>query len=217
MKFLNAADGVKKIFTAEILSLFATIFLVIATLFGVVTVAGISVDSADGFFVSVAGAAVFGLASVVLFVIAYILNLVGVNKAAKDEPAFKIALYAIIIGLIITVVSSFLPSNASFRNVIQIISDIANLVITLYVVQGIRNLAVKLDNSEMDKKGESIFKVMICIYALIIIAKVITAIVSNNVTVTISLVLIIIAGILNVVQYILYLIYLNKAKKMLAE
>ena len=216
MKFNNAYEGVKKIFTAEILSLIVSICTTVTLVLPVIGLIAAKSDSQAGAIASLGGFAVLAIATVVLAIIAFILKLVGVNKASKDEQAFKIAFYFIFIGIIASVVSGIFSTNTTVTNIVAVISDVVSLGVTIYIIQGIKNLAEKLGDDNMVKKGDNLFKVILAIYVLIIIAQIINLIFGGTAALVVSAVVIIAAGILDIVQYILYLSYLSKAKKMLA-
>ena len=216
MKFPNAYAGVKKIFTAEILSLIAAVCSTIALALTATTLIAAASDNETGTLASIGGLAVFGVAVIVLAIIAFILQLVGTINGSKDESAFRIAMFLIIAGIVISGASSFFSNNATAKSILTILSDAVSLGVTVYIIQAIKNLAERLTNSEMMAKGDNIFKIILIIYALIIIARIITLIFQNTAGVVAAVVFIVIAGILEVVQYVLYLMYLAKAKKMLA-
>ena len=214
MKFPNAQAGVKKIFTAEILALITSICLTAALAFGYLATKTVTADGeviAEGGLVAAAGGLlIFGIAGAVLAIISFIIKIIGVNSASKDESYFKTALYLIIAGLVVSAIGSFL-SDTSIKTVFSSIGDVINLAVTCFIIQGIRNLADKLNNGDMNAKGATIFKIIIVVNAIIIIASII-AIFSK----TIAGILTVVSAVLNIVQYIIFLTYLSKAKKMLA-
>ena len=225
MKFPNAANGVKKIFTAEILSLissvcvFVTIVLMLAAL---ASTAGAISDGSDGAAVgalaSGAGTVVFGIATVVLAIIAFILNIVGITKASKDEESFKMALYALIGGIILSVIgSAFTNVNGYVSSIMQALQVVADLLVLLYVIQGVRYLALKLNRPDIDQKGQNLFKIIFCVLVLQFIARMVVVIFGGQAASVPAAVIALIAVVLSVVQYSLYLAFLAKAKKMLAE
>lgn len=225
MKFPNAANGVKKIFTAEILSLissvcvFVTIVLMLAAL---ASTAGAVSDGSDGAAVSAlasgAGTVVFGIATVVLAIIAFILNIVGITKASKDEESFKMALYALIGGIILSVIgSAFTNVNGYVSSIMQALQVVADLLVLLYVIQGVRYLALKLNRPDIDQKGQNLFKIIFCVLVLQFIARMVVVIFGGQAASVTAAVIALIAVVLSFVQYILYLAFLAKAKKMLAE
>ncbi|MER2080152.1 MAG: hypothetical protein ABS876_01360 [Ruminococcus sp.] len=223
MTFPNGADGVKKIFTAEILGLIASVCFFITAILTITTVAaavgasGGSDAAAVGAVASGAGVVVLSLGGLVLSIISFILSLVGINKASKDEPSFKMALYAIFAGIALAVLAGVFSGNSVVNGIIQALQVIAEVVVTLYVIQGIRVFAQKLNNAEVDKKGETLFKIIMVVLALEFIARIIVAIFGGSAASVTAGIFALVAVVLSIVQYILYLSLLAKAKKMLAE
>lgn len=215
MKFTNAFEGVKKIFAAEILALIASVCGTIALALPVVALVAAANQSGGGTAASLGGLVVVGIATVVLSIIAFIFKLIGVNKASKDEPSFKIALYLILAGIAVSVAGGIFNSNATASSIFSALGEVVNLGVTIFIIQGIKNLAAKLGDEKMVKKGDTIFKYIIAIYVLVIIAQIVAMILQNSAALVVALVIIVITGILEIIQYILYLIYLSKAKKML--
>ena len=217
MKFQNAANGVKKIFGAEILGLIGTICMIVTALLGVIAYAAVKTESGEGLLFSGIGAAVFGIGGVVLLFIGYIIKIVGVNKASNDEPSFKTALFFIIFALICSVGMSFFSGNEVIKTLLDSFNQVANLAVTVFIIAGIRNLALRVNRNDIDAKGSNLYKIIVVIYALIIISKIITAIFNNTTSSMIALIFVVIAGILQIVQYFLYIAFLCKGKNMLAE
>ncbi len=216
MKFTNAFEGVKKIFAAEILALIASVCGTIALALPVVALVAAANQSGGGTAASLGGLVVVGIATVVLSIIAFIFKLIGVNKASKDEPAFKIAFYMILAGIVVSVLTGIFSSNSTVSSIMSALGEIVNLAVTVYIIQGIKNLAQRLGDDKMVKSGDTLFKYIIAIYILVIIAQIVIMILQNGAAVVVALVIIVISGILEIIQYILYIRYLAKAKKMLA-
>ena len=204
MKFTNAFEGIKKIFIAEILALIASVCLTITLAFTALGYVSAKTLSTTGAVASLGGMAFFGIISAVIAIIAFVLKIMGVNKASMDEPAFKIVLYLIIGGIAVSILGGFIPNN-TVKSIFSVISDVVSLAITIYIIQGIKNLAAKLNNNEMITKGDTIYKIIIAIYAIIILARIITLIFNGTASYVVALVFIIIAGILSIVQYVFYI------------
>ena len=115
MKFTNAYQGVKKIFAAEILSLICSICATVTLALPVVGVIAAANNSQGGTVASLGGFAVLAIASMVLAIIAFIFKLIGVNKASKDEPSFKIALYLILAGIAVSVAGGIFNGRHDFQ------------------------------------------------------------------------------------------------------
>ena len=224
MKFPNAANGVKKIFTAEILSLisgicmFVMIVLLVVALAAAKAVSGGADGAAAGAVASGAGTLVFGIGSGVLAIIAFILNIVGISKASKDEESFRMALFAVIGGIILSVIgTAFNNVNGYVSSIMQALQVVADLLVLLYVIQGIRYLSLKLNRPDIDQKGQNLFKIIFIVLVLQFIARIVVIIFGGMAASITAAILALIAVILSVIEYILYLAFLAKAKKMLAE
>ena len=217
MKFPNAYSGVKKIFSAEILEIIGIACLFIAALFSLTTVGAVAGGSKNGALASLGGAALFGLAGGVLAIIAFIFTIIGINSASKDEPVFKPAMAIIFVGIIASIVSSvssLASSSGILHDLASDFSSVASILVTYYIIQGIISLANKLSNSEMADKGKSICTLVMTVFALYLIAQVLSQFVVAG---TVSAIVAIVAAVLEIVQYVIYLTYLAKAKAMLAE
>lgn len=216
MTFPNAYQGVKKIFLAQILALISVAALLITSFAALGTIGAAAGGSDAGAVAGLGITAIFGIGYLVLALLAFIFQIIGISKASKDEPAFKIALYLIIAGIAVSIIGGFMAEGSVIKSIFTVATDVINLAITVYVIQGIRNLAVKLGNTEMDNKGNNIFKIIIAVYVCIFIARIVSMISGGTATSVIAAVFAIIAAVLSIIQYVIYLIYLNKAKAMLA-
>ena len=219
MSFPNAHNGVKKIYTAEILSLIGSILPIIAVILGAATTSLAEAAKAEADVGTAAGVLVIillGLGAAVLSLIAFILNLMGITSAMKDEPTFKNALIFTIIGIAASALSSAFSANETVSSFISILIKLSELFVSLYVVQGIMKLAEKLKDSNMVARGSKVrwwLVITFCIPALIqLVSGVFELKEADSVADTLSIV----AAVLSMVAYFIYLRYLAKAKKMLA-
>jgi hypothetical protein len=214
--FPNALDGVKKIRTAE---LFILITAVIALVLGGLTIgAGRSgnTDTVNG--ATIAGAGILGVISAVLLFAAFILDLLGLSRASKDEKSFKNALLLTLAGIVLSVVSGVLTKNATVSGIVSTVNDLIGVAVFVMVVRGIMNLAGKLDRDDIRKKGAGLIKTMAAVYVLgIIAALVATLLQRNQTTMTIAGILFIVSGVLEIIVFLRYFGYLGKAVKMLEK
>ncbi|MBQ3285671.1 MAG: hypothetical protein IJH40_08530 [Ruminococcus sp.] len=218
MSFPNAYQGVKKLFTSEILNIISGICLAIAAISAAVMGAGaMSAENAnaitDGQAAAVLGggiaATIFLVAGVIIALIAYILMIVGIGKGMKDEPAFKTAFIFVFVGLACNLVGSFIPGT--FGSILKSLGQICTLIVFIFIILAIKNLALKLNDESVVKTGNTILYILVVIYVLTFIASIVSIW-----AVGVASVLAIIAAVLNVISYIIFLVYLSKAKKMLA-
>lgn len=225
MKFPNAYAGVKKIFTSEILHLISVLLMMVAAIAAVFGGAGLIAAGDSAAMTDAEAAAVLGggflsilaiSAGAVIAIIAFILQIVGIGNAMKDEPYFKTAFIFVFVGIACTIVYScfnaLTPDNLFLINLFRALAQIANLVVFIYVVGGIQRLASKLGNADVESKGSTIFTLLIIIYLIAFVASIVSMFAP-----TVASILAICVLVLDLISYIIFLIYLSKAKNMLAE
>ena len=217
MKFPNAAKGISKIFTSEILALIAAIATGVATILAVVMYASAKTNSTAGAAASGIGMLVLGLGASVLLVIALILKIVGVVQTSKDEDSFKMIIYLTIFTLIVAVVAAIFSRVTFLNNIANAVSAIGSFVTTLLIILGIGNLGVQVGNDEVIDKCSSQFKLILGIGIVALLARFFCIFLPTVPAQGIVIALAVVALVLNVIQYILYLSLLSKAKKMLND
>ena len=217
MKFPNAAKGVKRLFTAEILELIAAILSIIGIAMLIVTLAaaqsnaeGATIAAGTGTVVLLAGAAVLSL-------IGGIMALIGIINASRDEGAFKAALITIIISLCAAIVAGIFSQNSTVQSICQILQNLMAIFVTVFVIQGVSNLAVKVGDSDVAQQGKSLLKIIVAIYVLSLIANILVLVFGGMFVSVTAGIFAVIALVLNVIAYFVYLSLLSKGKTMLAE
>lgn len=217
MKFPNAAKGISKIFTSEILALIAAIATGVATILAVVMYASAKTNSTAGAAASGIGMLVLGLGASVLLVIALILKIVGVVQTSKDEDSFKMIIYLTIFTLIVAVIAAIFSRVTFLNNIANAVSAIGSFVTTLLIILGIGNLGVQVGNDEVIDKCSSQFKLILGIGIVALLARFFCIFLPTVPAQGIVIALAVVALVLNIIQYILYLSLLSKAKKMLND
>lgn len=221
MKFPNAAKGVKRIFTAEILELISTICMVVAVVLLILGLVAGNKDTDSG--LAVAGgswmiALIFMLAWVVLSVIAFIMNLVGIINASHDESNFKSALFFLIVSIVSVILSSvFVNTNSMASSLLYSLYSLMNVFVTIFVIAGGVKLADKLNRGDISTKGTNVLKLIIVVNILSLISMLVSTFMGGMMVSVTAAVLSLVALVLNIVQYFMYLSFLSKAKKMLAK
>ena len=217
MKFPNAAKGISKIFTSEILALIAAIATGVASILAAVMYASAKTNSTAGAAASGIGMLVLGLGASVLLVIALILKIVGVVQASKDEDSFKMIIYLTIFTLIVAVVAAIFSRVTFLNNIANAVSSIGSFVTTLLIILGIGNLGVQVGNDEVIDKCSSQFKLILGIGIVALLARFFCIFLPTVPAQGIVIALAVVALVLSIIQYILYLSLLSKAKKMLND
>lgn len=217
MKFPNAAKGISKIFTSEILALIAAIATGVASILAAVMYASAKTNSTAGAAASGIGTLVLVLGASVLLVIALILKIVGVVQTSKDEDSFKMIIYLTIFTLIVAVVAAIFSRVTFLNNIANAVSAIGSFVTTLLIILGIGNLGVQVGNDEVIDKCSSQFKLILGIGIVALLARFFCIFLPTIPAQGIVIALAVVALVLSVIQYILYLSLLSKAKKMLND
>ena len=216
MRFPNAYKGVGRIYKAQILMLITAILMIVS---GIILIAAAQNSTTeDGALAAVGGSAVIMIITSILMIVAFILNLMGISSAMKDEPSFKTAMICVGIGIGASVLSSVLSSNGTISDVFSWISSAANICVTLLIIQGICVLADKLGDPEMVDKGKRLAYMLLAVQVLALIASIISAIFQKSTSGLVTAgAIVIISAIIDIVAYFMYLGYLSKAKKMLEQ
>ena len=210
MRFPNAYSGVKKIFTAEIIMLLVSIAGVAAS--------GLNLsDTGDSTILGMVAVAL--IAAGLLSVIAFILNLVGIVQARKDEAKFTNALWAVIGGIVMSCVQAAFADNAAVVDAAQTVASICSALATFFVIDGILSLAEQMRNKDMVAKGKRAKVILITLWVVVIALQLVGTIfgAANDTLLLIESVLLVAAGVLSVIAYLVYLAYLSKARVMLAQ
>ena len=216
MKFPNAFRGIKKIWLAELLMLLFVAASIISVVVAVTNsslvdekvVLNSSAETTVGLLVIVTG---------LLVLVAFVLNLVGLINARTDDSAFRIALLVTLLGIAASVVQVIWSKNQGLVKWMDTLTTIFSMFATYYVLTGIANLAEKLSDSAtkaLALKSRTLVEGTFCATAIF---KLIINIFKIQETSTIYLIISIVALVLELVSYILYLRALSKGKKMLAN
>ena len=227
MRFPNAYAGVKKIFSSTILSIISGVCSIGMAIVGIIAfaaaIASIGGENAEGAMVgSGIAVIVFMFASGVLSILATIFLLIGLKRAGKDDENFNSGFITAIFVLIFTVVSTALGAtnggNNFYDDIAILIANILRITTTLFVTRGITSLAEQIGDQKMVNIGMRLYLAFSVVLIVSTILQIIGSIIQyNNVVASIAGALLIASAITNIVAFIVYVIYLGKAKKMLKE
>ncbi len=216
MRFPNAFRGIKKIWLAELLMLLAAVVGIIMVI--VMATNGTMVGEDIIINESVkTPIAILGIVTAVIALVAFILNLVGLINANNDDPAFRIALLVTILGIVASAISAIWSNNETLNKWMDTALTICSLFASYYVLTGIANLAEKMSDAAtkaLALKSRTLVEGTFCATALF---KLIISIFKIQSGSTIHTIMAVIAMVLEILAYILYLRALAKGKKMLAK
>jgi len=153
----------------------------------------------------------------VIALVAFVLNLIGLIIARKDDGAFKIALLVTVLGIIASAISAIWSNNAGLVKWMDTALTIFSMLASYYVLTGIANLAEQIPDAatkSLALKSRTLVEGTFCATAIF---KLIINIFKIQDGSTIYTILSVVALLLELVSYVLYLRALSKGKKMLAK
>lgn len=213
MKFANAYKGLKTLKMAEVLNIIGLSAAALIILVSIVVMGGIG-SRADLSTQDVANAMggslillVGGFVSVALAVIAYILQIIGINEAKTDDEGFDNALMFVIGGIVVSLISG--GASGWFGVVMSIASKVLSVIVTLCIISGIRSTAKRLGNTEVENKGRTV-NIIVIVLAVIAIA----LSVAGSFIPSFEMLLVFVTGCFNVAKSAVFLAYLSSAVKM---
>ena len=217
MRFPNAFRGVKKIWLAELLMLLAAVVGIVL----VVVIAANSTLVGEEVIVNEDAvktpAAILGIGTTLIALIALVLNLLGLFNARSDDAAFRIALLVTVLGIVASAISAIWSNNQGLVKWMDTALTIFSMLASYYVLTGIANLAEQIPDAatkSLALKSRTLVEGTFCATAIF---KLIINIFKIQDGSTIYTIMSIVALLLELVSYILYLRALAKGKKMLAK
>ena len=152
-----------------------------------------------------------------LTVFALIFSIIGVIQTSKDEPLFKGVIAVMLLSVGVTVVSAIFTENQLVTKLTSVINEVSGTITIVLIVFGIGKMAEKLGNDDVFVRGQTLLRIIIWIALLSVIIKAVAAFAPYSVVLVLDIIMLIGTGVLEVVEYFLYLSFLNKTKKMLAQ
>ena len=224
MRFPNAAKGVKNIFTAQILQLIGAICEIIGF---IILVGGLmAADATKGSNAGVAallggsmGSMLLLAAYSILSLIAFIMQIVGIVNAKKDEESFKSALICLIIGIVATIIGGlFMRLSRVVFALFMSVGSLMGAFVIIFIISGCIKLADQLNIGDVSTKGSNILKMIVVIAGLSVILSIVSSFMMANVAIMVTaMILAVVSVVLSIVQYIMFLTFLSQSKKMLNE
>ena len=218
MRYPNAAKGIKKIWIAEILSIVAAVLVIAMVVVAAVNNIDTSISSEEAVQALETAkiarpVAALGICMMLIMVVSYFLNLIGIINASKDDVGFKRALWVLLVSMVLGIAAAIMQnSNPRISHWLEVPSTLFELVVTIYVLEGIGNLAGNLGKKDIVDLSRQCRTWLMCALVLSAAAKVFVALGTEgsvlNTTSGIA------AALLQIVAYVVYLRVLNKARLM---
>ena len=161
----------------------------------------------------------------ILALILFIVQMVGLNQASKDELNFRTAFRVIILSIILGLAGSIFSAinNDVAKEVgkyVAIASDAASLVALEYTFRGIMGLSDKYGNQEMHQQGQKLIFIIWILWCVAMGLRIVGNIFNTNAADWVKIlvaVVTIVAAIAEIVVTLITYVYYRKAVKMLEK
>lgn len=204
MNFDDARKGVRLLYQAAIFELLATLIASVSLLFVSAGTPGLI------------GTFVLAIAALVLEIIAFVQNIRGLNLAGREESYFKYAFWLVIVGIVISCIGTFFPSDGTISVIIEICNSVFDMVTPILICLGVGNLFALQGNGEMADKGRKTAIIFAVVYAVSQIIEMILSFGSTNLGAAATGIILGVAVIvLAIVAYVRFLMYLKSASDIL--
>ena len=219
MRFPNAAKGIRQIHIADMLMILAALLAIVTLIVGAAS--GVKPGANETQVTETASLpaayTILGLLATLLLLVAFILNLVGVIHASKDDQGFKKALWTTLLGIVLSLATSIFSSTfatgSAASSWMDLVISAVNLATTFFILSGIISLAQKLGDASTRGTAEKAQKILLITYAASMVLELLVILLKNP---TLMMIVTILVYILDIITYIIYLRALSKANTMLA-
>lgn len=212
MKYPNASKGLQTMVKAEFITWATSFFAVIVYVLALPEIGIFDFEN------NITGASfIVIIAIIVLYIAAYVIASFGIIKAMKDEPAFKVSLYAITASIVLAILSLFFYENETLYLIISIAGDVAQFFLVHYIIHGIMHISEHLGKPDFSKKGKKIFTVIYIGLVFEVIVRIIEIIWGLEQGEELAMPFDVVAYILKTVEYVMFFLYIVRGNKMLKE
>ena len=221
MNYENSRKGLNLIFWGQLLGLIGSVIAIVGVL---LTIGGVIVannaEAIDGVGAFTAAAAIVTSIMGVAVFVSYILYVVGVIKASKDEPCFKMALYMLFVAIVASLLQALFPVvfkdflTVTFNNILNIVEEIAKLLSLLFVITGVSALGEDMGRADVVSLANKVKSTILAIYILNLLAQLLNVLFVKSFSDVIVSVITVVVAVLELAGMITYFILLNRARKM---
>lgn len=210
----NAKKGINRIFLGELIAILGMVIIAIGS--GILAVKGQTMTDLSTYTSGANIAALVILIGGLMVLIAFLFKFFGISKASIDERDFKKAMALLVIGFVASIVHSAVDGRIEVvAEIANIITNVCELLVTIFIISGIKSLAEKVNDRHVFDMCNRTYKLIIAVYVLIIALTVVALFVTNETMAVIAGLIALAIAILAIVAIIVFLSLLNNARKML--
>lgn len=214
MTFPKAERGIKIVFLAQISFMLASVFSTASAIGNMINYyIYINFPKEE---LLLAPFLIIAILAVIFLLAGFALTIIGVLKASGENENFKVALYSILFGIALSIIGMIWSGDNAVGTITGLLTTLTSFLAIIYVIQGIRSLSLKLDKPEMEQTGSRLYTLFSVFYVIETCSNIAILIFNDNSSFIIVSLLQIFFNIMSVVQYLIFMLYLRKAIKMLA-
>ena len=110
----------------------------------------------------------------------YVVCIIGLHKASKDDVNFKIAFYSSVITSVIAVGSLVGVFNKEITSISELLILLTVMLTEIYILEGLRSLCLQLGHPEMDKTGAVVYAVIVTVFVIRTCVCIISLVLDSN-------------------------------------
>lgn len=221
MPLSNIRKGITKVMIGQIIDFISTLLTVFMSVFFFVNDANFTdpttMTEMDALLNLVV---IFGMTalSVLMFVAASVMYIIGLRQAGKEEVIFRVSLICFCVCLPLRFFTLFfIHTQSSWYFLTETITTLIYMMAVLYLIQGVRRTADRLDDKKVEKRGDILFRLMIVICVTEAFSEIAVIIAADTPAEVASPAISLFATILSIIQYIITLLFLGNTLRMLKK
>ncbi len=173
--YSHAANGLKKVFMAQIISIIAAVLAIIPGL---------------------------GIISLIGAILCLILSVIGLNEASMDHSGFRTALILSVVNIII---SLFTSGDGWLSAIMSIVSSILSLASLYYVCHTASYLLRNLGETAIAANGDTVWNINLICTVAAVICSILAVVPLINILASLASVIIVIVSLIAGIMYMVFL------------
>lgn len=201
--YSNAREGVKNIRSAWLVSIWLLVVTGLMALCGLARLVG---------FVLVLALATLGLSIAV-----FVLELMGVNRAARDVEIFSSARTALIVSIVLSLICAFLPEGSVLRRLLELVGSVCSLIVAVCIIKGLIELARIYRRDDLIAAGQKLLRLVVILFIIITATDLLILLFfADDSNLLLPLLVTLIGLVLGIIRYVMTLRYLSSVLDMLS-
>ena len=156
--YMNVKKGLDQLFLAQILRIVELVLTILTTFMGALAIgmAFLASGGVASLFVVLTG--LFAIVLVVAMIADFVLGLLGILNASKDEPLYKNALVWLVIGIVVSLIDSAITKNTGIwkflKSILNAGGSFCNFMVVYSVINATVTVAQAIGNIEVFNLGQ---------------------------------------------------------------